>query len=100
MSFHFKKTEPTDRAWRRVCREHLGAAQDRLRKSRHPASAHGVRKEIKKLRALFRLVREGIGRSAYRQAAKGLRRTAGLLAATRDARVRLQAFEQLAGRDA
>jgi len=100
MSFHFKKNEPTDRAWRRVCREHLGAAQDRLRKSRHPASVHGVRKEIKKLRALFRLVREGIGRGAYRQTAKRLRRTAGLLAATRDARVRLQAFEQLARRDA
>lgn len=100
MSFHFKKAEPTDRAWRRVCREHLGTARDRLRKSRHPASVHGARKEIKKLRALFRLVRGEIGKDAYRKTVKGLRLAAGLLAATRDARVRLQAFEQLAGRDA
>jgi len=100
MAFHFKKTEPPSRALRRVGREHLSMAQDCLRKSRHPASVHGVRKEIKKLRALFQLVRGEIGRGTYRKAAKGLRRVAGLLAATRDARVRFKAFEQLAGRQA
>ena len=100
MAFQFKKTEPPARALRRVGREHLRAAQDCLRKSRHPASVHGVRKEIKKLRALFQLVRGEIGRGTYRKAAKGLRRVAGLLAATRDARVRFKAFEQLAGRHA
>lgn len=100
MPFHFKKNEPFAHALRRVCREHLGEAQDRLRRSRHPASVHGVRKEVKKLRALFQLVRGEIGRGTYRKAAKGLRRVAGLLAATRDARVRFKAFEQLAGRHA
>lgn len=100
MSFHFKKAEPPARAVRRVCREHLGAARDRLRKSHHPASVHGVRKEIKKLRAIFRLVRAETGRGEYRQAAKGLRRAAGQLAATRDARVRFQAFALLAGHHA
>jgi CHAD domain-containing protein len=100
MPFHFKKTEPAARAVRRVCREHLGEAQARLRQSRHPASVHGVRKEIKKLRAIFRLVRAETARGAYRRAAKGLRRAARRLAATRDARVRFQAFAQLAGRHA
>ena len=85
---------------RRVCRERIGAALGGLRKSRHPAAVHGVRKEIKKLRALFRLVRGEIGRGAYRKGAKALREAAGSLTAPRDARVMLKAFEKLAGRNA
>jgi CHAD domain-containing protein len=100
MPVHFKKAEPTTPALRRVYREHLGKARARLRRSRHPASVHGARKEIKKLRAILRLVREPIGRGAYHPAAKALRRAAGQLAATRDARVRFEAFSQLAGRGA
>ena len=97
MPFHFKKAEPPARAVRRVCREHIGEALGRLRKSRHPASVHGVRKEIKKLRAIFRLVRGEIGQGDYRRAAKALRRAADRLAAPRDARVTLEAFKKLAG---
>jgi len=97
MPFHLKKTEPLDKGVRRLCREHLGEALERLRKSRHPAAIHGVRKEIKKLRALLRLVRGGIGRGDYRKTEDSLRQAADRLAASRDARVMLQAFEQLAG---
>ena len=97
MPFHFKKAEPLSKGVRRVFREHLGEALKRLRKSRHPAAIHGVRKEIKKLRALLRLVQEGIGRDDYRKTENALCRAADRLAASRDARVVLQAFEQLAG---
>jgi CHAD domain-containing protein len=97
MPFHFKKAESPAKAVRRVCREHIGEALGRLRKPRHPASVHAVRKEIKKLRAIFRLVRGEIGKGDYRQAAKALRRAADRLAAPRDARVTLKAFEKLAG---
>ncbi len=97
MPFHLKKTEPLDKGVRRVCREHLGEALKRLRKSRHPAAIHGVRKEIKKLRALLRLVRGGTGRGDHRKTEDALRRAADRLAASRDARVMLQAFGQLAG---
>jgi len=100
MPTRFKKAEPTDRALRRVCRKQLGEAQVRLRQSRQPVAVHGVRKEIKKLRAIFRLVREEIGRTAYRKARKSLRRAAGQLASARDARVMFQAFERLAGKGA
>ena len=100
MPFHFKKSESPAKAVRRVCRERIGAALDGLRKPRHPAAVHGVRKEIKKLRALFRLVRGEIGRGAYRKGAKALREAAGSLTAPRDARVMLKAFEKLAGRNA
>jgi CHAD domain-containing protein len=97
MPFHLKKSESLDEGVRRVCREHLGEALTRLRKSRLPAAIHGVRKEIKKLRALLRLVQGGITRGDYRKTENALCRAADRLAASRDARVMLQAFEQLAG---
>src|SRR5208283_2499584 len=100
MPFRFKKSESPAKGVRRVCRERIGAALGGLRKSRHPAAVHGVRKEIKKLRALFRLVRGEIGRGVYRKGAKALREAAGSLTAPRDARVMLKAFEKLAGRNA
>lgn len=98
MAFHFKRTEPPDEAVRRVCRERIGEALKCLRQSRRPAAVHGVRKEIKKLRALFRLVRREIDAGDYRKGTKSLREAARRLAAPRDARVMLKAFEKLAGR--
>jgi CHAD domain-containing protein len=100
MPFRFKKSESPANGVRRVWRERVGVALGRLRKPGSPAAVHGVRKEIKKLRALLRLVRGGIGRSVYRKSAKGLRVAADALTAPRDARVMLTAFEELVGRDA
>jgi CHAD domain-containing protein len=100
MSFRFKKSESPAKALRRVCRERVGAALDCLRKPGHPAAVHGARKEIKKLRALFRLVRGEIKVDTYRKGVKALRSAADSLAATRDARVMLKAFEKLTGRTA
>ena len=100
MPFRFKKTESPGKAVRRVVRERIGAARDRLRHSNRPAAVHGVRKEIKKLRAVFRLVRDEIGNGIYRKGAKALREAAKRLAPPRDARVRLKAFEELTGRAA
>ena len=99
MPFRFKKSESPAKAVRRVCRERVGAALDRLRKRDSPAAVHGVRKEIKKLRALFRLVRAEIGRGVYRKGEKALREAADSLTAPRDARVMLKVFWKLAGRD-
>ena len=100
MPFHFKKTEAAGQAVRRVYRERIEAALVRLRKGDGPAEVHGVRKEIKKLRALFRLVRGEIRRAIYRKGAKALRKAAGSLTAPRDARVMLRVFKKLVGRDA
>jgi CHAD domain-containing protein len=100
MPFRFKKSESPAKAVRRVCRERIGAALGGLRKGDHPAAVHGVRKEIKKLRAIFRLVRGEIGRGTYRKGARALREAADSLAAPRDARVTLKAFEKLAGHSA
>jgi len=100
MAGHFQKAEPADRAIRRVCREHLGKALFRLRKPGHPAAIHAVRKEIKKLRAILRLVQGEMNGTTGRKLEKALRRAAGNLAASRDARVMFQAFETLAGHNA
>jgi CHAD domain-containing protein len=97
MPFHFKRKEPPVLAVRRVCREHIREALESLRKPYHPAAIHGVRKEIKKLRAIFQLVQGKMSRGDYRKAAKTLRQAAERLAAPRDAQVMLKAFEKLAG---
>ena len=57
MPFHFKKSESPAKGVRRVCRERIGAARERLREGGRSAAIHDVRREIKKLRAMFRLVR-------------------------------------------
>jgi len=100
MPFQFKKSESPAKAVRRVCRERIGAALGGLRKGDRPGAVHNVRREIKKLRALFRLVRGEIGRGVYRKGAKALREAADSLTAPRDARVMLKAFKEVAGRDA
>lgn len=95
MSFRFKKSESPAKALRRIGRERVGAALNCLREAKRPAAVHGARKEIKKLRALFRLVRGEIGVRSYRRGVKALRTISDSLAATRDARVMLKAFEKL-----
>ena len=100
MPFRFKKSESPAKAVRRVTRERIGVARERLRHGGHSAAIHDVRREIKKLRAVLRLARNGGGQGKYRKSVKALREAAGYLAAPRDARVMLKAFEKLAGRDA
>ena len=100
MPFRFKKSESPAQGVRRVCRERIGAARERLREGGHPAAIHDVRREIKKLRAIFRLVRAAVGRGTYRKGARALREAADYLAAPHDARVTLKAFEKLTGRSA
>jgi CHAD domain-containing protein len=98
MPFQFKKAESPGEAVQRICRERIARARARLRHSGQPVAVHGVRKDIKKLRALFRLVRGEIGRGAYRKGTKSLRAVAKRLGAPQDACLMLNTFEKLAGR--
>jgi len=100
MPCHFEKAESPGKAIQRVCRERIAQARSRLRQSDHPAAVHSVRKEIKKLRAIIALVRGEIGKGVCHKATKSLHAAAKRLAAPRDARVMLKAFEKLAGREA
>jgi CHAD domain-containing protein len=96
MPFCFKKKESVTKAVRRLCCERLDDALQMLEKGHHFDAVHDVRKEIKKLRAVLRLVRSSIGKTAYREATGSLRSAADRLNAMRDAQVRLAAMENLA----
>ena len=98
MPFQFGKTELLDEAIQRVFRECIGQARGYLRRCDRPAAVHGVRKEIKKLRAMVRLVQGDIGEDVYRKDTKALRRVADGLTMSRDAHIRLKAFLELVGR--
>jgi len=96
MPYHFKKEEPLTRAIRRMFCERLDAALESLRGKDRMKAVHDVRREIKKLRALLRLMRGEIGRKVYRRNNLALREAAERLTDMRDAQVRLNALERLA----
>ena len=98
MSFCFKRKESAEKAVRRICRERIDDALKSLRRSNHLEGIHAVRKEIKKLRAVLRLVRDEIEKSKYRKITDVLRTVANHLAGMRDAHVKLNAFEDLTKR--
>lgn len=100
MSSRLKKTESPGHALRRVCRWHADQALACLRKAHQPEGVHEVRKEIKRLRAIFRLASGSLSGKAHRQVAKTMRLAAKPLAASRDARVTKMAFASLVGRKA
>ena len=96
MAFRFKKNESVDKAVRRLCLDCLDKALHDLRRGDPVEGVHDARKEIKKLRAVLRLVRKEIGNSVYREITDRLRVAANHLATPRDAQVQLGAFEELA----
>jgi CHAD domain-containing protein len=95
MPFHFKRKEPVSKAVRRLCRERIDGALRSLKTGNHRETVHNVRKEIKKFRAVLRLMRGEIGRTGYRKNARALRSAAGLMTAMRDAQAQLNAFQSL-----
>jgi len=96
MKSRLKASESPAQAVRRVSREHVDRALALLAQAHRPEGVHEVRKEIKRLRAIFRLARGSLRPKAYRKLAKMMRLAAKPLAASRDARVTQKAFESLA----
>lgn len=95
MPFHFRRKESVKKAVRRLCCERLAGAMELLNRNARFETVHGVRKEIKKLRAVLRLVRGGIGKDTYNEHTNALRDAADRLTALRDAEVKLNAFDDL-----
>ena len=100
MSSQLKKSESPGHALRRVCRWHVDQALAGLQKAHQPQGLHAVRKEIKKLRAIFRLTSGSLSGNDHRKTAKTMRLASKPLAASRDARVTRMAFESLVRRKA
>ena len=100
MSASLKTAESISDAVRRVCRRHAGSSLKCLRKATRPEAVHEARKEIKKLRAVFRLARGELAKADYRKISKAMRLAAKPMAALRDAQVKRLALETLAGKNA
>jgi len=93
MAYRFKASEAVDDALRRIAREQADAAVEDCARDDANLAVHEVRKRCKKLRALVRLVGPGFDHADAENAA--YRDTARLLSGSRDAAVRLGAFEKL-----
>jgi CHAD domain-containing protein len=91
-SFRFDPGEPVPDGVRRVARGRIDHALDELRGNSHSTreeSVHEARKDMKKLRALLRLVRGELGDRVYSAENACFRDTARELAGVRDADVML-----------
>jgi CHAD domain-containing protein len=96
MALEFKNKESVRKAVRRLGRRHIEEALRELGRGDRLEAVHGVRKEIKKLRAMLRLVRSAMARSDYRKYSDALRDAAAHLGAAQDAYVKVSALAELA----
>jgi CHAD domain-containing protein len=91
-------SEPAAAGMRRIARGRAERAAERLRAAGPGELAdavHGARKDLKKLRALLRLVREELGEETFRRENRRYRDIGRLLSASRDAEVKLQTLREL-----
>src|SRR5215216_5875397 len=97
MAFRFKRKEPVATAVRRLGLQRIEHAIASLRIPVRAEAIHGARKDIKKIRALLRLVRARIAKKKYHRQAARLRKTAAQFGAARDAYIKTQTLQDLAG---
>jgi len=100
MNAQLKANESARHGLERVLRGHIERALANMTDAKNTAGLHGVRKEIKKMRAVFRLVRGGMRSNDYRQTLNAMRLAAKPLAPPRDALVTQKAFAAVTGRKA
>jgi CHAD domain-containing protein len=96
--YRLKRGEPLPEGVARVARGRIDDAIDELsgEAGSNPEEAvHNARKDIKKLRALLRLVRGELGKGVYRQESTCLRDAAAALAGLRDADVMVSTLDGL-----
>ncbi|HTU13631.1 MAG TPA: CHAD domain-containing protein [Solirubrobacterales bacterium] len=85
---------------KRVARERVRTALAHLREStpeNRVAAIHDARKDIKKMRAVLRLVRSDLGKKTFRGENHRYRDAARLLSGSRDADVLIETVESLSG---
>lgn len=85
MAYRCKIEEPFTKAVRRIARDQIQRAAQRLGQAHNgPTPVHEARKHLKRVRALLRLVRPAIGETAFRRENARLREIGHLLAGARD----------------
>lgn len=98
MPYRIKRTEPVEKAARRIAREQLDRAVAEARDKRRPMDdrVHQLRARIKRVRAVLRLVRgNGHLRGQARRDDRWMRDVARSLARTRDATVEAETLRRL-----
>ena len=95
MAFCFKRKESVSKGIRRLIRERVEDATECLKDCAHGEQVHCARKDIKKVRAVLRLVRTEIERKTFKLLARPLKRAAERLAGPRDAFVRVKTIRSL-----
>ncbi len=100
MPYRLKKHETVPDGVRRIATEQIESALANLSKISEDTetAVHEVRKELKKARALVRLVRDDLGEAAYSVENDALRDAGRRLATVRDSVVRIRALDALAGK--
>lgn len=94
MAYAFDLSDTTlSASLRRIFQEELGAALARLDRIDQPEAVHGIRKNLKKTRALLRMVRGGLHAQPALNIA--LREIGLALSARRDAQVRVSTLDRL-----
>jgi CHAD domain-containing protein len=98
-AYRLKRSEAVADGVRRIARGRAESAREQLSgagEGEELAEAiHAARKEMKKLRAVLRLVREGLGEETFAAENRRYRDAGRLLAATRDAEVKVETLAAL-----
>ncbi len=97
MAFRFKRKESVVKAVRRIVGERIKLALVSLEECDKLEGIYKTRKEIKKLRAILRLIRKDLDGKTFRMGTKALRKMAKRLAGVRDAQVALHTCDNLIG---
>jgi CHAD domain-containing protein len=98
VAFELQMGESVETGVRRIVDEQLQNALDELRGAdarKADAAVHAARKRFKRIRALVRLVRDGLGQTVYHRENACFRDAGGNLADVRDAAVLVQTLDGL-----
>lgn len=96
MAFRLQSDESVAKGIRQLVRRQMDNALDRIKKDDGADEAvHDARKRFKRIRAVLRLVRDGLGEKTYRRENTCFRDAGRPLTEVRDARVLLDALDQL-----
>ena len=97
-SFRLRREESVGAGLRRIAAGRADSALEKLRGADQEtlaAAVHGTRKDLKKLRAVLRLCRDGLGEELFRAENERYRDAARLLSRSRDAEVKLATLSAL-----
>jgi CHAD domain-containing protein len=99
-AYRLKSEEGAAEGLRRIATGRAEKALERLAvvdEESLAAAIHGARKDLKKLRAVLRLIRKELGRDLFKAESRRYRDAGRLLAGSRDAEVKLETLRALRG---